>query len=209
MRSGLDLADLSRTKLQDRNSRSFPMVYAPVMMVQDGKKGILPMRYQCHSVSDEAQRKDGSVSALKQASGGQMGLGGFCTGNVVQLDGGRRIRLDDMVDYWPLTGVWRALEKDADGNAVASGRGMPSVLHFLKMERERAGRPVAMPVPQPSARRVVCDHCHQPAELHLGPAVYPDRKDLAERKFWVCWACDAWVGCPSDSDKPFGTLAKE
>jgi hypothetical protein len=149
------------------------------------------------------------VSALKQAPSSQMGLGGFGTGNVVQLDGGKRIRLDDKVDYWPLTGVWRALEKDADGNAVAGGRGMPSALHFLTQERERAGRPVAMPVPQPSARRVLCDHCHQPAELHLGLAVYPDRKDLAERKFWVCWACDAWVGCPSDTDKPFGPLAKE
>lgn len=43
----LDLDDLRRTELLDRDSRIFPGVYAPVMVVRDGKKVILPMRYQC------------------------------------------------------------------------------------------------------------------------------------------------------------------
>jgi putative SOS response-associated peptidase YedK len=49
-----DLADLSRTELLDRDSRIFPMVYAPVMVVQDGKKVVLPMRYQCRPAGKPA-----------------------------------------------------------------------------------------------------------------------------------------------------------
>lgn len=43
----LDLADLKRTELLERDSRIFPLVYAPVMVVQEGRKVVLPMRYQC------------------------------------------------------------------------------------------------------------------------------------------------------------------
>ncbi|MCE4540692.1 SOS response-associated peptidase [Pelomonas sp. P7] len=43
----LDLEDLRRTELLDRDSRIFPGVYAPVMVVRDGQKVVLPMRYQC------------------------------------------------------------------------------------------------------------------------------------------------------------------
>lgn len=43
----LDLEDLRRTELLDRDSRIFPGVYAPVMVVRDGQKMVLPMRYQC------------------------------------------------------------------------------------------------------------------------------------------------------------------
>ena len=41
------LEDLKRTELLDRDSRIFPGVYAPVMVMQEGKKVILPMRYGC------------------------------------------------------------------------------------------------------------------------------------------------------------------
>jgi putative SOS response-associated peptidase YedK len=43
----LDLDDLRRTDLLDRDSRIFPGVYAPVMVVRDGQRVVLPMRYQC------------------------------------------------------------------------------------------------------------------------------------------------------------------
>lgn len=43
----LDLEDLRRTEPKDRDSRIFPGVYAPVMVVRDGQKVVLPMRYQC------------------------------------------------------------------------------------------------------------------------------------------------------------------
>lgn len=43
----LDLEDLRRTDLLDRDSRIFPGAYAPVMVVRDGQRVVLPMRYQC------------------------------------------------------------------------------------------------------------------------------------------------------------------
>lgn len=50
----LDLADLRRTELLDRDARIFPGVYAPVMVVQDGQKVVLPMRYQCRPAGKPA-----------------------------------------------------------------------------------------------------------------------------------------------------------
>lgn len=41
------LEDLRRKELLDRDSRIFPGYYAPVMVMQDGEKVVLPMRYQC------------------------------------------------------------------------------------------------------------------------------------------------------------------
>lgn len=41
------LADLSRVEPQDRDARIFPGVYAPVMIWEDGKRVVKPMRYQC------------------------------------------------------------------------------------------------------------------------------------------------------------------
>jgi putative SOS response-associated peptidase YedK len=43
----LDLEDLGRTTLLERDARIFPGVYAPAMVVQDGQKVVIPMRYQC------------------------------------------------------------------------------------------------------------------------------------------------------------------
>lgn len=41
------LADLSRTEAKEEDSRIFPFWYAPVVIVRDGKRVILPMRYHC------------------------------------------------------------------------------------------------------------------------------------------------------------------
>jgi hypothetical protein len=147
------------------------------------------------------------MSPLKKSTGGQMGLGGFGEGNVESLDGGQRLRLDERVDFWPGTQVWQSIADGPDG--PASGVGVTSMLAYLKQARAAEGRPVAMPIPFQSDRRVVCNYCGNPAELHDGLAVYPDRKDLAERRFWVCWGCAAWVGCHRDTDNPFGSLANE
>lgn len=43
----LDLEDLRRTEPLARDTRIFPGVYAPVMVVRDGQRVVLPMRYQC------------------------------------------------------------------------------------------------------------------------------------------------------------------
>jgi len=143
------------------------------------------------------------MSALKQAAAGQMPLGAFGTGNIVKLDGGKRLRLDDKVDFFPLTQRWESVD------GAHNGSGVSQMLAFLKAERERAGSPVHPPAPLKSDWIVVCKYCKRRAELHLGAEVYPARHDLADRTFWVCWPCNAWVGCHGDSHKPLGELADE
>ncbi|RKE38928.1 SOS response associated peptidase (SRAP) [Paraburkholderia sp. BL23I1N1] len=41
------LADLKRTTLKDADSQIYPGWYAPVMIVQDGRRVVVPMRYRC------------------------------------------------------------------------------------------------------------------------------------------------------------------
>jgi putative SOS response-associated peptidase YedK len=41
------LSDLHRTELVDEDARIFPQHYAPVMVLQDGKRIVRPMRFQC------------------------------------------------------------------------------------------------------------------------------------------------------------------
>jgi len=52
------LADLRRTEVKPRDSRIYPMSYAPVMIWEDGKRVVKPMRYQC--------RPDGKPSFYDQ-----------------------------------------------------------------------------------------------------------------------------------------------
>lgn len=138
---------------------------------------------------------------------GQLGLGGLGEGSVISLDGGKRMRLDDRVDFWPATQTWKTV---VDGPAgPASGLGFASLLDYLKRTREAEGRPVGAPVARPSDRQVICNYCGRHADLYGGLDVYPDRKDLADRQFWTCWSCDAWVGCKAGTDEPYGELADE
>ena len=48
------LADLKRTEPKDRDSQIFPGWYAPVMVMEDGKRVIKPMRYQCRPAGKPA-----------------------------------------------------------------------------------------------------------------------------------------------------------
>lgn len=43
----LALDDIRRTELKERDSRIFPGNYAPVMVMENGRRVIKPMRYQC------------------------------------------------------------------------------------------------------------------------------------------------------------------
>lgn len=51
----LGLDDLRRTELKDRDSRIFPGVYAPVLVMENGKRVIKPMRYQCRPCGKPAK----------------------------------------------------------------------------------------------------------------------------------------------------------
>lgn len=48
------LSDLRRTTLEDRDSRIFPGHYAPVMVWEDGRRVVKPMRYQCRPAGKPA-----------------------------------------------------------------------------------------------------------------------------------------------------------
>ena len=48
------LADLRRIEPKDRDSRIFPGHYAPVMVMENGRRVIKPMRYQCRPASKPA-----------------------------------------------------------------------------------------------------------------------------------------------------------
>lgn len=49
--------------------------------------------------------------------------------------------------------------------------------------------------------------CGKPAELAYGVDLWPGRPDLATKHVWVCWACDARVGCHPGTKKALGELA--
>lgn len=54
---------------------------------------------------------------------------------------------------------------------------------------------------------VDCPYCGVTAELVGGEHVYPHRKDLYDKYFYVCEPCDARVGCHPGSTQPMGRLA--
>lgn len=68
-----------------------------------------------------------------------------------------------------------------------------------------------------SIKTVVCPYCSCKAPLVSGLEVYPHRRDLWPKRFYLCKPCDAWVGChpPStaegggqgDGTVPMGRLA--
>lgn len=64
------LADARRTQLTDRDSRIFPGYYAPVMIVEHGKRVIRPMRYQCRLAGKPASydvRYPGTYNARRDS----------------------------------------------------------------------------------------------------------------------------------------------
>ena len=53
---------------------------------------------------------------------------------------------------------------------------------------------------------VLCDYCQRPAERVTGVVIYPHRPDLADKRFFLCRPCGAYVGTHPDG-KPLGRLA--
>lgn len=54
---------------------------------------------------------------------------------------------------------------------------------------------------------VTCLYCSRAAKLVTGEEVYPHRPDLADKHFYKCAPCGAWVGCHPGSKAPLGRLA--
>ncbi|WP_382321328.1 SOS response-associated peptidase family protein [Hydrogenophaga sp. UC242_50] len=67
------LKDLNRFELQPRDSRIFPGHYAPVMIMEDGRKMIRLMRYQCRPAGKPAfydEKYPGTYNARKTSLSG-------------------------------------------------------------------------------------------------------------------------------------------
>lgn len=65
-----NLDDLRRTELKPRDSRIFPGWYAPVMIVEKGKRVVRPMRYGCRPAGKPAnydQRFPGTYNARRDS----------------------------------------------------------------------------------------------------------------------------------------------
>lgn len=52
----------------------------------------------------------------------------------------------------------------------------------------------------------MCPHCDRPAELEPSNNVYPC-SNVDYGWFWVCWLCEARIGCHKGTSWPLGTLA--
>ena len=55
--------------------------------------------------------------------------------------------------------------------------------------------------------KVFCPYCGKPAKLASGRDVYPNRRELWSKLFYLCKPCGAYVGCHRRTDKPLGRLA--
>ena len=53
----------------------------------------------------------------------------------------------------------------------------------------------------------LCDYCKRQAELVGAEKIYPHRPDLADKWFWRCVPCGAYVGCHPGTQNPLGRLA--
>ena len=52
-----------------------------------------------------------------------------------------------------------------------------------------------------------CQYCNRPTELVGGDIIYEHRPDLKDKKFWICYDCDAYCGCHPGTEKPLGSVA--
>ena len=62
------LADFKRAVLKDADSRIYPGWYAPVMIVQDGRRVVVPMRYRCRLpgwTEETEKEKPGTYNARR------------------------------------------------------------------------------------------------------------------------------------------------
>lgn len=63
---------------------------------------------------------------------------------------------------------------------------------------------------------VLCSYCGKPAEFVDGTRLYGRPGEWSSKHFWVCFDCEAWVGCHKansrygfEGNEPLGTLANK
>lgn len=56
---------------------------------------------------------------------------------------------------------------------------------------------------------VICPYCNNKALLAKGSQIHLGSNHFEENKYyWICYTCEAWVGCHKNSGRPMGTPAK-
>lgn len=56
---------------------------------------------------------------------------------------------------------------------------------------------------------IICPYCGTPLVIMKGERIpYPDRKYKLDGYYWLCFPCQAWVGCHRGTGRPLGTAAK-
>jgi putative SOS response-associated peptidase YedK len=168
------LSDLGRVELLDRDARIFPGVYAPVMVWEDGRRVIKPMRYQCRPAGKPAfydTKFPGTYNARRDnLEGFWKDLFGFSHGLLVVNAFYENVRQDGrnvVLEFRPqpeqdmlvacLWSRWRA-------------PGEPELLSFAAITDE----------PPPEIAAAGHDRCIIPIKpAHIDAWLQPDRKDLA------------------------------
>lgn len=56
---------------------------------------------------------------------------------------------------------------------------------------------------------MLCDYCQGNADFVSGTVIYPHLPELAEKQFYYCKPCQAWVGCHPGGSSPMGRLANK
>lgn len=67
-RAQRNLADIRRKEWEPRDSRIYPGEYAPVMIEREGKRVVVPMRYQCR-LAGGTKRRSASILARTTRAG--------------------------------------------------------------------------------------------------------------------------------------------
>jgi len=180
------LADLSRTDLDGNDSRIYPKHFAPVMVMENGKRVIKPMRYQCRPAGKPAfydVKFSGTYNARRNSlEGFWKGQFGFSHGVILantfyehvnlHRAEGRELREgeaveDVVIEFKPETGedmlvacLWSRW----------SGPGQPDLLSFAAITDD----------PPPEISEVGHDRCIIPIRPeNLDAWLNPDPKKLA------------------------------
>lgn len=62
----------------------------------------------------------------------------------------------------------------------------------------------------------ICPYCNEDAKMVSGLEIYKEKSTCSNLNFWVCWCCDAYVGCHTrnqefglEGTEPLGSLANK
>ena len=183
------LADLRRREPIDEDSRIFPMHYAPVMVIENGRRTIKPMRYGCRVAGKPADydtRFPGTYNARRDNLGGFWnGVFGVSHGLVVMSAfyenvnrhraEGRELEPDETV-----SNVVLEFKPDSGEEMLVaclwshwSAPGAPSLLSFAAITDD----------PPPEIAQAGHDRCVIPIRPeHIDAWLQPDPADLATQR---------------------------